>query len=61
MTRQTTTIKIDPYSSSTGAGTLSYYARKYGTSVDNLVKLNPSIHLSIRRRIYWVLQVPVEW
>ena len=43
MNGQTTTIKIDPYSGSTGAGTLSYYARKYGTSVDNLVKLNPSI------------------
>lgn len=38
-----TTIKIDPFSSSTGAGTLGYYARKYNTSVDNLVKLNPSI------------------
>lgn len=36
----TTTIKIDPYSSSTGAGTLSYYARKYGTTVDNLAKIN---------------------
>lgn len=43
MNGQTTTIKIDPYSSQTGAGTLSYYARKYGTSVDNLVKLNPTI------------------
>lgn len=43
MNGQTTTIKIDPYSSSTGAGTLSYYARKYGTTVDNLTKLNPNI------------------
>lgn len=40
MNGQTTTIKIDPYSSQTGAGTLSYYARKYGTTVDNLAKLN---------------------
>lgn len=39
----TTQIKIDPYSSSTGTGTLSYYANKYGTTVDNLVKLNPNI------------------
>jgi hypothetical protein len=38
-----TTIKIDPFSSATGAGTLGYYARKYNTSVDNLVKLNPNI------------------
>lgn len=39
----TTTIKIDPFSSSTGAGTLGYYANKYGTTVDNLLKLNPTI------------------
>lgn len=39
----TTEIKIDPYSSSSGAGTLSYYANKYGTTVDNLLKLNPTI------------------
>ncbi len=39
----TTTIKIDPYSSISGNGTLSYYARKYGTTVDSLLKLNPSI------------------
>lgn len=40
MDTTTTKIKIDPYSSTTGAGTLSYYARKYGTTVDNLAKLN---------------------
>jgi hypothetical protein len=39
----TTKIKIDPYSSVTGQGTLSYYANKYGTNVDNLMKLNPNI------------------
>lgn len=36
----TSTITIDPYNASTGAGTLSYYADKYGTSVDALAKLN---------------------
>ena len=38
-----TTIKIEPFSSQTGAGTLGYYARKYGTSIDTLTKLNPTI------------------
>jgi len=36
----TTKIKVDPYSSRTGAGTLSYYAKKYNTSVSELQKLN---------------------
>ncbi len=39
-TQNTTTIKIDPFNSKTGAGTLSYYAGKYGTTVDALTKLN---------------------
>lgn len=36
-------ITIDPYSSTTGAGTLSYYANKFGTTVQNLQTLNPTI------------------
>jgi hypothetical protein len=39
----TKAITIDPYSSTTGAGTLSYYANKYGTTVQNLQTLNPTI------------------
>lgn len=39
----TKSITIDPYSSTTGAGTLSYYANKYGTTVQNLQTLNPTI------------------
>jgi len=39
----TTQITIDPYSSETGAGTLAYYANKYGTTVQNLQTLNPQI------------------
>jgi LysM repeat protein len=39
-TQNTTTIQIDPFNSKTGAGTLSYYAGKYGTTVDALAKLN---------------------
>jgi hypothetical protein len=39
----TKAITIDPYSSTTGAGTLSYYANKYGTTVQNLQSLNPTI------------------
>lgn len=33
-------ITIDKYDSKTGAGTLSYYARQYGTTVDALAKSN---------------------
>lgn len=33
-------VTIDPYDAKTGAGTLSYYASKYGTSVANLLALN---------------------
>jgi hypothetical protein len=39
----TKAITIDPYSKATGAGTLSYYANKYGTTVQNLQTLNPTI------------------
>ena len=35
-----TTVKIDPFNSKTGAGTLSYYAKQYGTDVGTLQKLN---------------------
>lgn len=33
-------IKIDPYNSTTGQGTLSFYANKYGVSVDQLLEAN---------------------
>lgn len=36
----TSTITISPYNSSTGEGTLSYYANQYGTTVENLMALN---------------------
>lgn len=36
----TTKIKVDPYSSRTGSGTLSFYAKKYNTSISELQKLN---------------------
>lgn len=36
----TTSVVISPYSSGTGAGTLTDYAKKYGTTVQNLVSLN---------------------
>ncbi len=36
-------ITIDPYNAQTGAGTLSFYANKYGTDLNNLLKLNPQI------------------
>jgi len=34
------TITIDPFDSKTGKGTLSFYAREYGTSVKELAKAN---------------------
>lgn len=34
------TVTVEPYDSKTGKGTLSYYARQAGTTVDNLAKLN---------------------
>lgn len=34
------TITVDKYDSKTGAGTLSYYARQYGTTVDALARTN---------------------
>jgi len=36
----TTQIKIDAYNSKTGAGTLDFYAKKYGTTTDALAKMN---------------------
>lgn len=36
----TTQIKIDAYNSKTGAGTLDFYAKKYGTTTDALSKMN---------------------
>src|SRR5437763_756251 len=36
----TSSVTIDPYNSSTGAGTLSYYAQKYNTTPEKLFALN---------------------
>lgn len=39
----TSKITIAPWNQRTGEGSLSYYANKYGTTVDNLMTLNPTI------------------